>query len=67
MRLANGTLWPMGGTEEFQKLTPGTSKVALRDPEGVMLAVLNVEEVWQPDRSRSSRGFREHQRRPSRR
>ncbi len=27
-----------------------TSKVALRDPEGVMLAVLHVEEVWQPDR-----------------
>jgi sulfate adenylyltransferase len=55
MRLANGTLWPMpitlDVTEEFaRKLTPGTSKIALRDPEGVMLAVLNVEEVWQPDR-----------------
>jgi sulfate adenylyltransferase len=55
MRLANGTLWPMpitlDVTEEFaKKLTPGTSKVALRDPEGVMLAVLNVQEVWQPDR-----------------
>ena len=55
MRLANGTLWPMpvtlDVTEEFaKKLTPGTSKVALRDPEGVMLAVLHVEEVWQPDR-----------------
>jgi sulfate adenylyltransferase len=55
MRLANGTLWPMpitlDVTEEFaKKLTPGTSNVALRDPEGVMLAVLNVEEVWQPDR-----------------
>jgi sulfate adenylyltransferase len=55
MRLSNGTLWPMpitlDVTEEFaRKLTPGTSKVALRDPEGVMLAVLNVEEVWQADR-----------------
>jgi sulfate adenylyltransferase len=55
MRLANGTLWPMpitlDVTEEFaKKLTPGSSKVALRDPEGVMLAVLNVEEVWQADR-----------------
>jgi sulfate adenylyltransferase len=55
MRLANGTLWPMpitlDVTEEFaKKLTPGSSKVALRDPEGVMLAVLTVEEVWQPDR-----------------
>jgi len=55
MRLAGGTLWPMpitlDVTEEFaRKLTPGTSKVALRDPEGVMLAVLSVKEVWQPDR-----------------
>jgi len=55
MRLANGVIWPMpitlDVTEDFAKrLQPGTSKVALRDPEGVMLAVLNVEEVWQPDR-----------------
>ena len=55
MRLANGVLWPMpitlDVTEDFaKKLTPGTSKVALRDPEGVMVAVLHVEEVWQPDR-----------------
>jgi sulfate adenylyltransferase len=55
MRLANGTLWPMpitlDITEEFaRKLTPGSSKIALRDPEGVMLAVLHVEDVWQPDR-----------------
>jgi sulfate adenylyltransferase len=55
MRLSNGVLWPMPITldvkEEFAKsLQPGTSKVALRDAEGVMLAVLHVEEVWQPDR-----------------
>ena len=55
MRLTDGTLWPMpitlDVTEEFaKKLTPETSKVALRDPEGVMLAVLHVGEVWQPDR-----------------
>jgi sulfate adenylyltransferase len=54
MRLASGVLWPMpitlDVTEAFAKtVTPG-SKVALRDGEGVMLAVLNVEEVWQPDR-----------------
>jgi len=55
MRLSNGTLWPMPITldvsEEFaKKLTPWSSKIALRDPEGVMLAVLSVEDVWQPDR-----------------
>jgi sulfate adenylyltransferase len=54
MRLADGTLWPMpitlDVTEAFaQTLKPGTS-VALRDAEGVMLAVLHVDEVWAPDR-----------------
>jgi len=55
MRLTSSVLWPMPITldvpEEFAKsLKPGSSKVALRDAEGVMLAVLHVEEVWQPDR-----------------
>jgi len=55
MRLASGVLWPMpitlDVTEEFaKKLQPGSGKIALRDPEGVMLAVMHVEEVWQPDR-----------------
>jgi sulfate adenylyltransferase len=54
MRLSNGVLWPIPVTldvkDDFAKtLTPGSSKIALRDPEGVMLAVLNVEDVWQPD------------------
>ena len=55
MKLASGLLWPMPITldvsEEFAKgLKPGSSKIALRDAEGVMLAVLHVEDVWQPDR-----------------
>ncbi len=55
MHLVSGVLWPMpitlDVTEEFaKKLQAGSSKIALRDPEGVMLAVLDVEEVWQPDR-----------------
>ncbi|HEX4486355.1 MAG TPA: bifunctional sulfate adenylyltransferase/adenylylsulfate kinase [Terriglobales bacterium] len=55
MKLGSGVLWPMPITldvkEEFAKsLKPG-SKVALRDGEGVMLAVLSVEEIWQPDRA----------------
>ncbi len=54
MRLASGVLWPIPITldvkEEFAKsLKPGESKIALRDAEGVMVAVLHVEEVWQPD------------------
>ena len=55
MRLASGVLWPipitLDVTEQFAKsLKPGSSKVALRDAEGVMLAVLHVEDVWQPDK-----------------
>lgn len=55
MRLANGALWPipipLDVTAEFAaSLKPGDT-VALRDPEGVMLAALHVEEVWQPDRT----------------
>jgi sulfate adenylyltransferase len=55
MRLADGTLWPMPITldlpEEFAgKLSVG-GKLALRDAEGVMLAVLNVEDIYKPDRA----------------
>src|SRR5437899_54289 len=55
MKLTSGVLWPipitLDVTESFAKaLKPGASKIALRDAEGVMLAVLQVEDVWQPDR-----------------
>jgi sulfate adenylyltransferase len=55
MKLASGIIWPipivLDVTEDFaKKISPGKA-VALRDPEGVMLAVLHVEEVWQPDRN----------------
>jgi len=54
MRLADGTLWPMPITlnvssEVAAELSTG-DRLALRDPEGVMLAVLNVEDVWEVDR-----------------
>jgi sulfate adenylyltransferase len=53
MRLADGTLWPMPVTldvsEEFaEKLRPDQT-IALRDAEGVMLAALNITEIWKPD------------------
>jgi sulfate adenylyltransferase len=54
MKLASGVLWPMpitlDVTEAFAQTLKTGSKVALRDAEGVMLAVLNVEEIWQADR-----------------
>ena len=54
MRLANGPLWPipivLDVTEKFAGSVGSNSKVALRDPEGVMIAALDVTDVWQPDR-----------------
>ena len=53
MRLREGTLWPVPVTldvteERGGRLGPGDS-LALRDPEGVMLAALHVRETWRPD------------------
>ena len=53
MRLADGKLWPipitLDVTEEFARSIKPGSAVALRDAEGVMLAILHAEEIWQPD------------------
>jgi len=53
MRLADGTIWPipimLDVTEETASGLDAGSKLALRDLEGNMLAVLTVEDVWQGD------------------
>ena len=53
-RLEGDTLWPIPITldvsEELAKTLRSGSNLALRDDEGVMIAVLHVEDVWQPDR-----------------
>ncbi len=58
MRLADGTIWPMPIVldlpEEFAATLGDGSSVALRDPEGTMLAVLHVDEQWTPDRTREA-------------
>ena len=58
MRLADGTLWPIPVTldvsEEVAERLEVGSRLALRDPEGVMLAVMNVEEIWRPDREKEA-------------
>ena len=53
MRLASGVLWPvpitLDVTREFAAKLGEDKRVALRDPEGVILAVLDVAEAWEPD------------------
>lgn len=59
MRLADGTPWPMPVSLDVpeilaQKLAPG-DKLALRDGEGFMLAVMTVGDVWQADTIQEAR------------
>ncbi|MGH8224755.1 MAG: bifunctional sulfate adenylyltransferase/adenylylsulfate kinase [Gammaproteobacteria bacterium] len=60
MRLASGALWPMPVTldvsREFaEKLAPD-ERIALRDPEGVALAILDVKDIWEPDKTAEAEG-----------
>lgn len=58
MRLSDGTLWPMPITldvdEEFAKSVSQGDRIALRDEEGVCLAVLTVGDIWKPDKSKEA-------------
>ena len=60
MRLADGTLWPMPITLDVsQKFADGIEPgqdIALRDPEGVILAILSVSDKWSPDKAREAAG-----------
>jgi sulfate adenylyltransferase len=58
LRLPDGTLWSIPVTLEVpdgqaEKIEPG-QKLALCDGEGFMLAVLSVEDKWQPDKQREA-------------
>jgi sulfate adenylyltransferase len=54
MRLADGTLWPLpitlDVTEEVAEKASGGDPLVLRDPEGLAIAVLHVEDQWKIDR-----------------
>jgi sulfate adenylyltransferase len=55
MRTADGTLWPMPITldvsEAFaDKVEPGQD-IALRDQEGVILAILSISDKWVPNKA----------------
>ena len=54
MRLPDGELWPIPVVLDLrrdlaEKLGPG-SRVALRDQEGLALAILDVSGIWEPDK-----------------
>jgi len=59
MRLSNGKFWPMpitlDVTEDFAaQIEPGQD-IALRDMEGVILAIMSVTDKWTPDKSKEAK------------
>ena len=55
LRLADGTIWPIPVTldvspEFAAPLTLG-DRIALRDAEGWLIAVMTVESAWKPDKA----------------
>ena len=58
MRLADGTLWPMPITldvsDAFADTVEPGQDIALRDQEGVILAILSVTDKWSPDKAREA-------------
>jgi len=54
MRLASGTLWPIPITldvsEDFAAGLKEGDHIALRDLEGVLLATMEVSDIWTPDK-----------------
>ncbi|MAV46321.1 MAG: bifunctional sulfate adenylyltransferase/adenylylsulfate kinase [Alphaproteobacteria bacterium TMED89] len=58
MRLASGALWPIPITLDVsEKVSEGLTlgeQIVLRDPEGVPLAVMDVEEMYTPDKVREA-------------
>jgi sulfate adenylyltransferase len=55
MRLVDGTLWPIPITLDVSKrfadsIGTGTT-IALRDPEGVLLATMDVSSIYTPDKA----------------
>ena len=60
MRLADGTLWPMPITLDVSEafaagIEPGQD-IALRDAEGVVLAIMSVTDKWIPNKAREAQG-----------
>ncbi len=59
MRLPFGLLWPipitLDVTREFAAGVREGDRIALRDPEGVLIATMSVSDVWEPDKTLEAR------------
>ena len=59
MRLANGKIWPIPITldvsKEFANEVKPKQDIALRDQEGVILAILSISDKWVPNKKREAK------------
>lgn len=59
MRLPGGVIWPIPVTldvsEEFAAEVAEGDTIALRDPEGVLIASLEIGSIWTPDKAKEAR------------
>ena len=55
MCLTSGDLWPipinLDVSENFADMVKPGEEIALRDQEGVILAILTAEDIWSPDKA----------------
>ncbi len=55
MRLPSGLLWPIPVTldvqPEFAEQISVGETIALRDPEGVIIATMEIQDIWTPDKA----------------
>ena len=62
MRLANGKIWPIPITldvsQEFADTIKTKQDIALRDQEGVILAILTISDKWTPNKKREAEKVR---------
>lgn len=58
MRLPGGALWPipvtLDVTRDFARAVSPRSRIALRDAEGVLLAIMEISSIWEPDKRREA-------------
>ena len=59
MKLQDGTLWPVPVCLDISETTArpleAGQSVVIRDPEGFLLAIMHVEDIWKPDKEKEAR------------
>ncbi len=58
MQLQDGTAWPvpvcLGISEKQERQLESGQSVAIRDPEGFLLAIMHIDEIWPIDKEREA-------------